>query len=114
MVRTYKKKQAGVRENYANDPRMEQAYNAVMKKEMSAYAAAKHFGVGHKALWLRISGQIPINAHQGRSTDLTQSVEREIEECILQLADWGWGFTTDDVVVDVVVDVESDSDPAAL
>ena len=29
---------------------MKDAFNAVMGKKMSTYAAAKHLGVGHKAL----------------------------------------------------------------
>ena len=89
MVRNYKKKEAGGRKNYSQDPKMEEAFNAVMGKKMSTYAAAKHFGVGHKALWLRTSGKISINAHQGRSPDLPNIIEQEMVDCIILMADCG-------------------------
>jgi len=103
MVRNYKKKESGGRQNYSNDPKMTAAYNLVMTGKISAYAAAKQFGVNHKALWQRTSGNIPINAHQGRSTDLPPAVEEELTECILLMADWGWGFSTAEVK-DIVQD----------
>ena len=84
---------------------MIEAYNAVMAGEMTAYAAAKDFGINYKALWLRTSGQIPADAHQGRSTDLPTAVEREIAECVLLMADWGWGFSAmevRDIIQDLV------------
>ncbi|KAK3792728.1 hypothetical protein RRG08_064398 [Elysia crispata] len=81
---------------------MKDAFNAVMGKKMSTYAAAKHLGVGHKALWFITTGKIPINAHQGRSPDLGHS-EQEMVDCILLMADWGWGFSAEEVR-DVVQD----------
>ncbi|KAK3741829.1 hypothetical protein RRG08_018529 [Elysia crispata] len=92
MVRNYKREEAGGRKNYSQDPKMEEAFNAVMGKKMSTYAAAKHLGVGHKALWFRTTGKIPINAHQDRSPDLPHIIEQEMVDCILLMADWGWGI----------------------
>ena len=76
---------------------MKEAFNAVMGKRMSTYAATKHLGVGHKALWLRSIGKIPINTHQGRSPDLPHIIEQEMVDCILLMADWGWGFSAQEV-----------------
>ena len=82
---------------------MKEAFNAVMGKKMSAYAAAKHLGVGHKALWLRTTGRISINAHEDRSPGLPH-IKQDMVNCILLIADWGWGFSAEvrDIVQDFV------------
>ena len=65
MVRHYKKKAEGGRANYADSQAMEDAYNSVMRKEMSANQAAKHFGVSKKPLLRRVRGEIAVNAYVG-------------------------------------------------
>lgn len=66
MVRHYKKKAEGARANYADSQEMMDAYNSVMKKEVSVTQAAKYFGVSKKPLLRRVRGEIPVNAHVGK------------------------------------------------
>ena len=70
---------------------MTDAYNAVMKGDMSLNQAAKYYGVNKKSLLRRTSGEIPVAATVGRSTVFSSSQENELVECIKGFADRGWG-----------------------
>ena len=76
---------------------MADAYNAVMKGDMSVTRASKHFGVNKKSLLRRTRGDIPVNACVGKATALSSHHEQELAECIKLLAGWGWGFTSEEV-----------------
>lgn len=82
MVRTYQKKEEGGRTNYSQSQSMQDALNTVMKKEMSASQAAKHFNVNKKSLLRRVRGDISVDSHVGRSTALAKPIEDEIMECL--------------------------------
>ena len=97
MVRHCKKKTEGGRTNYVDSQAMVDAYNSVMKKEMSANQAAKYFGVSKKSLLRRVRGEIPVHAHVGRTCTLSPDQELELAECLKLLADWGWGFNKAEV-----------------
>ena len=97
MVRSYLKKKEGGRTNYSDSQVMQNAYNAVLGGQMSSNQAAKQFGVDKKALLRRVRGEIPVDAHVGRQTVLTSEQERELAECIVLVAEWGWGFTKPEV-----------------
>ncbi|XP_041377275.1 uncharacterized protein LOC121389691 [Gigantopelta aegis] len=76
---------------------MTDAYNSVMEKEMSSSQAAKYYGVNKKSLLVRVRGEIPVNAHVGNQTALPAVCEEELSECLKLLADWGWGFSKEEV-----------------
>lgn len=97
MVRNFKKKEEGGRRNLSQCHEMVDAYNAVMGKQMTVNAAAKYYSVNKKSLLRRVSSEIPINAHVGKQTALSSLHEMELAECIKLMADWGYGFTTEEV-----------------
>lgn len=82
---------------------MNDAYNAVMNGHMSANRASNHFGVNKKSLLQRTRGKIPVDAHVGRQTALSPTLETELVECIKLMSEWGWGFTSEEVK-DIVQD----------
>ena len=75
------------RQNYANDPDMASAYQAVMDKVMGINEAARHSKVSKGSLISRVHDRMPLNAHVGKSTALTESEEMELAKCIKVLAD---------------------------
>ena len=97
MVRTYLKKEEGGRKNYSQSQSMQDAYNCIMKKEMSATQAAKHFSVNKKSLLRRVRGEISVSSHVGRSTALPLQLEDEIVECLKLSSEWGWGFSRNEL-----------------
>ncbi|XP_064605782.1 uncharacterized protein LOC135470678 [Liolophura sinensis] len=68
-----------------------------MGKQMSLNGAAKYNGVNKKSLLQRVSGEIPLNAHVGKNTVLSPPQENELAESIKLMADWGYGFTSEEV-----------------
>lgn len=79
MVRHYKKTESGSRSNCAESQAMVDAYNSVMKKEISARR------------------EIPVNAHIGKRCVLSPDEELDLADCLKLLADWGWGFNKAEV-----------------
>ena len=68
-----------------------------MSAQMSSYQAAKHYGVDRKPLLQRLRNEIPIDAHPGRQSVLSPVQEQEFAECLLLLAECGWGFSKEEV-----------------
>ena len=96
MVRHYKKKEGTGRANLSNSQAMVDAYNAVMNGHMSANPASKHYGINKKSLLRRTNGEIPVNAQVGRQTALSPIHKTELAECIKLMAEWGWGFSSEE------------------
>lgn len=97
MVRTYKKKEVGARRNLSECQEMIDAFNAVMNKHMSINQASKYYKVNKKSLMRRTSGAVPINASVGFQPALSPLHERELASCIKLMAEWGWGFTSEEI-----------------
>ncbi|GFO02955.1 pogo transposable element with krab domain [Plakobranchus ocellatus] len=97
MVRNYKKKAEGGRRNLKDCQEMVAAYNAVMAKQMTLNGASKYYGVNKKSLLRRMSGEIPVNAHMGKTTAISSTYESELAQCIKLMAEWGYGFTSEEV-----------------
>ncbi|GFO08331.1 hypothetical protein PoB_003483600 [Plakobranchus ocellatus] len=106
MVRKYEKKEGSSRQNFSTSQAMVDAYNAVMEGHMSVNRASKHFGINKKSLLRRTNGEIPVNSHVGRQTTLSLVHETELAECIKLMAEWGWGFSSEEVK-DIVQDFVS-------
>ena len=64
---------------------------------MSANHASMHYGVDKKALLRRVRGEIQVNSHPGKRTVLTSKQEEELADCLIVLAEWGWGFIKEEV-----------------
>ncbi|RUS72539.1 hypothetical protein EGW08_019706 [Elysia chlorotica] len=79
------------------------AFNAVMNQQMSLNQAAKYYKVNKKSLMRRVSGEIPIDASVGVDTALSMIHEQKLVSCIKLMAEWGWGFTSEEIK-DVVKD----------
>ncbi|XP_065675800.1 uncharacterized protein LOC124807481 isoform X2 [Hydra vulgaris] len=97
MVRTYKKLKQGGRKSYSNSQEMKDACSSVLNKEMSINQASKHFRCDRRALSKRVNGELSVDSHPGRKTVLTSQQEKELSECLILMADWGWGFTRGEV-----------------
>ena len=97
MVRNYKKKTEGGRRNLSDSQEMVDAYNAVISKQMTLCAASKYFGINKKSLLRWVNSEIPVNAHVGRKTALSPIYETELAECIKLMAEWGYGFNSEEV-----------------
>ena len=90
---------------------MASAYQAVMDKVMGINEVARHSKVSKGSLVSRVHDRMPLNAHVGKSTVLTESEEMELAKCIKVLADWGWGFTKSEVKT-IVAEFVSHLDPS--
>ena len=73
------------------------AYNSVICKQMSANHASMHYEVDRKALLRRVRVEIQVNSHPGKQIVLTSKQEEELADCLIVLAEWGWGFSKEEV-----------------
>ncbi|GFR81706.1 hypothetical protein ElyMa_002346500 [Elysia marginata] len=90
MVREYKKKTEGSRQNLSTSQAMVEAYNSVLSKQMALNGSAKYYGINKKSLLQRVSIEIPVNTHVGRQTAIASLHEAELADYIKVMADWGY------------------------
>ena len=79
------------------DDRMEKAFFAVTKDNLSIRRAADRYSVDHVSLSRRVNGKVPLKCKPGPSTFLTQREEELLLEYVFDMADRGFGLTVTDV-----------------
>ncbi|GFS27075.1 hypothetical protein ElyMa_001738700, partial [Elysia marginata] len=102
MVREYKKKTEGSRQNFSTSQAMVDAHNShnsVFKQADAPQCCCQVLRHQQDVSVAQVSGEIPVNVHVGRQTAIASLHEAKLADCIKfkVMADWGYGVTSEEV-----------------